>query len=112
MPQWLWINVFGRMVNDAFGSYPYLVGSASRGKQWRDIDVRLILDDEKYEELFGMVDHPYQRTKKLNSLTMAFCELGRKLTGLPIDFQIQKQSIANRAFPHQERHALIMDDYG
>lgn len=107
MPHWLYLNLFGRIVYDAFGSFPYLVGSASVSKTWRDVDVRLILPDEDYERIFGNII-PEARNHRWMALCMAFSELGKRMTGLPIDFQIQQQSGANRMYPNQNRHALIM----
>ena len=48
MPAALLLDEFGSQVWSAFGSPPYLVGSALAGKKWRDVDVRLILSDEEY----------------------------------------------------------------
>lgn len=107
MPQSLYLGLFGRLVNDAFGSFPYLVGSASASKQWRDVDVRLILADEEYERLIGGDPGRGPENPRWRSLCMAFAELGRHMTGLPIDFQIQQQSYANKTYPNQIRQALI-----
>lgn len=108
MPQWLYLNQFGRMVYEAFGVWPFLVGSASVGKQWRDVDVRLILFDEDYARIVGILTKPEALNQRWNVLCMAFSELGKRVTGLPIDFQIQQMTQANTEFPHQHRHALIM----
>src|SRR4051812_46951624 len=69
MPAYLWLNWFGSVVWDAFGEPPYLVGSATRGKGWRDVDVRLILDDAEYERWCG----PWQREEALNDRWVALC---------------------------------------
>lgn len=108
MPNWLYLNLFGKVVFDAFGDWPFLVGSAATGKQWRDVDVRLILDDERYVELVGKVGRPEAMNKRWCAFNMAFSELGRHMTGLPIDFQIQRQTDANALYPNQVRCALIM----
>lgn len=91
MPAWLYLNQFGRLVYDVFGSYPYLVGSAADTKQWRDVDVRLILEDDEYIKLFGKPSRPAEINPKWVSLCLAYASLGTKITGLPIDFQIQSQ---------------------
>lgn len=95
MPAALHLDEFGSQVWSAFGHPCYLVGSALAGKQWRDVDVRLILPDEEYEAL-GLGD-PKQthRNPKWVALVMAFAALGKQMTGLPIDFQIQQQTLAN-----------------
>lgn len=107
MPAWLYLVRFGELVNDAFGDYPFLVGSAAVGKQWRDVDVRLVLADEDYERIIGRVDIDERDNPRCDAFGLAFSELGRKMTGLPIDFQIQRRSSANRMFPSRPRHALF-----
>jgi len=96
MPAWIYLNDFGRIIHEAFGEYPYLVGSASRTREWRDVDVRLILDDEAWER-WGFGDAAISNAKWA-AFTRAFSELGQKMTGLPIDFQIQQQTYANDHF--------------
>ena len=99
MPATLYLEEFGMHLWHTFGKPAYRVGSSMTSKQWRDVDVRLILDDDEYEKMgLGDPDHPHSNPKWV-ALTLAFSELGRKLTGLPIDFQIQQQSQANRLFP-------------
>ena len=98
MPEALWLNEFGSQVWSAFGGPPYHVGSSLFGKTWRDVDVRMILSDADYESWgFGDPDRTHTNVKWC-ALVMAFSELGRKMTGLPIDFQIQQQTRANAQF--------------
>ena len=109
MPQWILLNRFGKLVKDAFGEYPYLVGSAVEGKQWRDVDVRLILEDDVYAAMFGSPKDE-ATNKKWLALCLAFALLGKEMTGLPIDFQIQQQSDANAKYPGKHRSSLILYD--
>jgi hypothetical protein len=99
MPTLLYLEQFGSVCWDAFGRPPYLVGSCLQSKTaWRDVDVRLILDDDEYDAMFG-TDVPLERMNgKWAAFCMAFSELGRKMTGLPIDFQIQRRTQANEKF--------------
>ena len=106
-PGWKLLDKFGSLVWDAFGTPPYLVGSATHSKEWRDVDVRLILDDEVYDEMFGRPRNP---DDKRAAFELAFSFLGERLTGLPIDFQIQQTTHANEHYPHQERHALGIEE--
>lgn len=108
MPHWLYLNQFGRIVCDAFGEFPYLVGSAAVGKTWRDVDVRVVLWDKDYERIVGELMTPEQMNHRWQALCLAFSELGKRMTGLPIDFQIQQRSAANTEFPNQIRCALIV----
>lgn len=98
MPAALLLNEFGSQVWAAFGEPPFLVGSALAGKQWRDVDVRLILDDAEYEAL-GLGDPVRQhQSGKWVSLCLAYSALGKAMTGLPIDFQIQQRTRANAEY--------------
>lgn len=108
MPAGIWLAKYGELVTDYFGETPYQVGSSLHSKQWRDVDVRLILPDAEYERRFGPAGNWNPETNtKLAAVTLAFCALGRDMTGLPIDFQIQPESHANGAYGDQPRSALI-----
>jgi hypothetical protein len=105
MPQSLLLNEFGSQLWSAFGGPPYLVGSALFGKKWRDVDVRTILDDNEYEAMgLGKPNLAHQNGKWV-ALCLAFSALGKQMTGLPIDFQIQQRTRANEEF-NQPRSAL------
>lgn len=90
-------------VVEAFGPHVYLVGSVQERKAGAgsDVDVRLILPDKKYDRL--MFD------TKPGFATMLDFALGaymRELTGLPIDFQVQRQSQANERHAGKQRNPL------
>lgn len=111
MPAALHLEAFGREINDAFGHLPYLVGSAAVGKEWRDVDVRLILPDEEFDRLFPPVDPGQFPDGLWGLLCAAISELARQRTGLPVDFQIQRASFANERFPRAHvRQALGLHD--
>jgi hypothetical protein len=76
----------------AFGEHPYLVGSAMQRPGFRDVDVRLILADDEYDALFAERRGLWALLSRLGSTHL------RAKTGLPIDFQIQRQSEANAKF--------------
>lgn len=106
MPAALKLQEFGSQVWAAFGEPPYQVGSSLKSKKWRDVDVRLILDDVEYERLgFGRPDDQHG-SERWAAMVLAFCALGREMTGLPIDFQIQPRSMANKLYPKEPRSAL------
>ncbi len=69
---------------------PYLVGSVLTTPTYRDVDVRVILDDRRYKRLFrrGRFD-PLRHV-----LEVAFTEHLVRHTGLRIDFQIQSMEQA------------------
>lgn len=97
MPTVLYLQEFGELIDDVFGGCPYLVGSATQKKVgFRDVDIRVILTDEEYEQWgFGDPERP-QQNRKWRSLVKAYSLLGQKMTGLPIDFQIQQMTEANK----------------
>jgi hypothetical protein len=106
MPAGIWLVKFGVIVSDYFGHVPYQVGSSIHTKEWRDVDVRLILPDDEFSDRFG--ENPSSDTNtKLAAVTLAFSALGAHMTGLPIDFQIQPQSWANRHYGDEARSALL-----
>lgn len=98
MPESIWLMKFGVIVEDYFGHTAYHVGSSLRTKDYRDVDVRLILPDDEFVARFGHL-HASFAEPKLAAITLAFTALGREMTGLPIDFQIQPMTLAN------ERHS-------
>lgn len=98
MPASLWLNEFGSLVYHAFGEHPYHVGSSVEEKVWRDVDVRLMLADEVYAAMgLGDPAHPHSNARWV-AFCVAFSALGKQMTGLPIDFQIQTVTEANAKF--------------
>jgi len=101
MPAALHLEEFASQCWSVFGHPSYLVGSATRSKRFRDVDVRLLLPDgdpifgENEWKAWGFPDPNKPWGGKWAALCMAFSELGRKMTGLPIDFQLQPQAWAN-----------------
>lgn len=106
MPAALKLDLFADQLYSFFGDFPYLVGSALKTTAWRDVDVRVILPDDQYAALFpGCTPDGEHQCAKWCALCLAFAALGREMTGLPIDFQVQQQSWANKRHPGQ-RSAL------
>jgi len=104
-PGYVHLNHFGSLIRAAYGHVPYLVGSAVRGKQWRDVDVRLILPDDEFDSMFG-AQRPFGLGAQFSLLCAAISALGEKYTGLPIDFQFQPQTHANEQYPEGFRQPL------
>lgn len=100
MPEHAKLELFGELLEDVFGHMPYLVGSASHSKTWRDVDVRVILPDREFTALFERGDLHGGAARfahsRIGGVTLAFSVLGREMTGLPIDLQIQPMTEANR----------------
>ena len=97
MPAALKLDLFADLLWEVFGNTAYLVGSALSDKSgWRDVDIRSILTDKEYERWFpGLNPDDTHRCAKWCGLVLAFTELGKTMTGLPIDFQIDQQTYAN-----------------
>jgi hypothetical protein len=70
----------------------FQVGSSLIRANWRDVDVRALLADDKFDALF--VGNP----ARLAFLNVAVSEWLQARTGLPVDFQFQRTSDANREF--------------
>lgn len=89
-----------RLLGDRHGGV-YLVGSIEQGKKnWRDVDVRLILTDDEFDAMFG---------GKPNLWALFSYAVSRQLaadTGLPIDFQVQRMTEANNKYPGEPRNPL------
>lgn len=84
----------------AFGSPPYLVGTAALGQgEYRDVDVRLMLDDEEFARTC-----PSRDRWELLCLTISTYLAAR--TGLRIDFQIQRIKEGNERHSKKARNPL------
>ena len=110
-PQSLLLSQACLFVSQAFDSHPYLVGSCLYKRDFRDVDIRLILDDERYDKMFG----PKAECGYLNAYWSLLCtSISMYLStasGLPVDFQIQRMTQANEKHSGP-RHALgIFLDY-
>ncbi len=87
-------------LRQAFGSYGlYLVGSALERADWRDVDVRYILSDEKFAELFPDAGEHWEWDARWLVMTTAISAWLSQASGLPIDFQFQPQTHANARHP-------------
>ncbi len=99
MPQSLNLHRFGAYLNAMFGEHTYHVGSSLDKKDgWRDVDVRVILDDDVWDAM-GLGDpSECHRNAKWVAYTLCLSSFGKDLTGLPIDCQLQRQTQANEEY--------------
>jgi len=67
---------------EVFGRPPYLVGSVLARRDYRDVDLRLILDDDDFARRFP-------DRISLRFLNALISEQLARTTALPIDFQFQ-----------------------
>ena len=66
-------------LRSTFGRTPYLCGSVLQRADWRDVDIRIQLTNKEMHHL------PLNRL----DLNMMLSEWGKRVTGLPIDCQVQ-----------------------
>jgi hypothetical protein len=99
-----------RALVDAFDWSVYQVGSSLRRRDWHDIDVRCILDDDEFARMFPGEEpgKSWRENPRLALLNAALSEWMQARTGLPVDFQFQQQTAANAEFsgPEHPRSAL------
>lgn len=95
-----------RMVRVIFGPVfgPYLVGSVLDKPDYRDVDIRVMVEDRRFDRLFR------GRLEAVRFLNRAFSVWGQQETGLPIDFQVQRQTEANAEFSGR-RNAMGIRDW-
>lgn len=107
-PAYFNLNMACIAVNKAFSEHGYgcyLVGSALQKRDYRDVDVRFIMQDDAWDRMFGVERANRPDLHPLWSLMCSgiACWL-QKQTGLPVDFQIQKAAIANEEFSQKDGH--------
>lgn len=87
-----------RTIVAAFGPHVYQVGSSLERRDFRDVDVRVILPDEEYDKLFPGKFKAQHMNALWSLLSSAVSMYLSQHSGLPVDFQIQRQSWANEEF--------------
>lgn len=95
------LNQWAAALRVVFEEPPILVGSVTRAEAWRDVDVRLMLDQDRWDTLTNHGD-----ADQLQILNVAFTMWGQRCTGLPIDFQFQQVDEANAEYPTGQRIPL------
>lgn len=107
MPAHLHLENFAWLAYNVFKATPYHVGSSILGsKNWRDVDIRIMLDDEVFIERYGHWNHGHILFdgKKWSAEMMAWSALAHQMTGLPVDFQVQCVSEANKMYDPSSGH--------
>lgn len=107
-PQFFRLNEACRIVEQAFdfGYGVFLVGSSLTKRDYRDVDLRCIIPDEDFSRLFpGNVGASWRHPTWSLICASISCYLSQT-TGLPIDFQIQSTTEANRDYAGQQRSAI------
>jgi hypothetical protein len=111
-PQFFNLNQACRVIVDAFGCNLYLVGSSMKKRDYRDVDLRLILDDEDFDRMFPGIHEGMRGAPSRDARWSLFCssisEYLATHSCLPIDFQIQRRTEANNEYGamHHPRNAI------
>lgn len=84
-------------INSALGDFGcFLVGSSMERKDWRDVDVRFVMEDANFDRLFPDIgDMNPSKCALWSLMCVTISDWLSNQTGLPIDFQIQRQNRAN-----------------
>ena len=80
----------------------YLVGSAMKRRDWRDVDVRHIISDDEFSERFGEFVEPYERNHFLRAFNLGVSAWISAASKLPVDYQVQPITKANELYPSPE----------
>jgi len=89
------LDIASIMVCEALDT-PYLVGSCLARPDYRDVDIRVILDDERFDAMFP---RPNNLDPLRHLIEQAITRYYVAATGLRIDFQIQRMTEANAKYP-------------
>lgn len=89
----------------------FLVGSVSQRRDWRDVDVRMMLTDDAFTKLFPQADlNTSASGGAADALWSALCvsvsAYLSQQSGLPVDFQIQPMTPTNEKHKGLTRNAL------
>lgn len=91
-----------RQINEAYGycdhAQIYHVGSSLSRADWRDVDLRMMMSDADFRREFPDAhdDGAWELDPKWSLLTTAISVHLSRITGLPIDFQFQPMTFANK----------------
>lgn len=93
-------------INTALGDFGcYLVGSSLQRRDYRDVDVRFIMNNDQFDHLFpGVGDTNPSKCALWSLMCVMISQWLSRQTDLPIDFQIQRQSVANREHRPRDGH--------
>lgn len=83
------VRAIDHFAESLFVMFPHQVGVVHCGSSltrddYRDVDLRVVIEDADYLALVGVLD--------VHDLNMLLSRWGRQVTGLPIDCQLQQRS--------------------
>ena len=90
MPEMRKLEHFCRLISSSMKSPVFVVGSCLARSDYNDVDIRAVMGDGRFEELFG--DYRNKEADMLWSLLCTSVSIyASQQTGLPIDFQVQSE---------------------
>lgn len=118
-PEFFDLNQACTAITAAYGYNLYLVGSSITKRDFRDVDLRCILDDDEFDQMFpgmvrvsgasGKVYSAEWTDARWSLLCASISAWLSSRTGLKIDFQFQRRTQANenyRQLDGHQRHAI------
>ncbi len=109
-PEFFELNQACRTITEAYGWHVYLVGSSLRTRDHRDVDVRCILDDADFDQMFPVSAGDegeagaWFRDARWSLLCCSISQWLASRTALKIDFQFQRQTQANALYSQKDGH--------
>lgn len=102
-PHFYNLNQACLIINKAFAGFGcYLVGSSLKRRDFRDVDVRFIMDDAAYDHMFR--SHEGYTNPLWSLMCTTISAWLSSQSDLPVDFQIQRMSQANADNPRADGH--------
>lgn len=105
-PEYYNLNAACRIITEGYGYSLYLVGSALERRDFRDVDLRLILDDAEYRQMFPGMQNGQWTDPRWSLFCSAVSLWLSERSGLKIDFQVQSQTEANSIEGRTKRHPI------
>lgn len=93
-PAFFLLNQACRVITEAYGCNLYLVGSALERRDFRDVDLRLILADEDFARMFPGLGNGWRYDARWSLFCSSVSLYLSQASGLPVDFQVQRRSWA------------------
>lgn len=94
------------VVAAGLGYPPYLVGSSTESPDYRDIDLRVVMPDEEFDRLFASSKAAAFPGGLWGLLCLSVSHYLSAVSGLPIDFQVQRMTEANERFGGKVRNPM------
>ena len=95
-PEYFILNQLCCILVESFGLCTYLVGSSITSLDFRDVDIRTILDDEEFDKLFK--DNTTTHNPFWSLLCISVSEYLSSKSGLKVDYQIQRRTETNKTY--------------